>query len=217
MSSKILNSMLECDYALFFSFKSYSALFPPLLTHGLILEVGAIYVYWSISFALSFPKFYFIFLFVLYSFPLTVFESFPLYLGAHWGTMKILTNSTWMSHIQNSARHPTFSGYLKAAIPSGRHPTFFGCFTTAIISGRHPTFSGYLTAAILSGWHPAFSRYLTAAILSGRHPTFSGYLTIAILSGRHSTFSGYFTSDACRRMGEEDDSTSLGRHVRILR
>ena len=169
MSSKILNSMLECDYALFFSFKSYSALFPPLLTHGLILEVGAIYVYWSISFALSFPKFYFIFLFVLYSFPLTVFESFPLYLGAHWGTMKILTNSTWMSHIQNSARHPTFSG----------------CLTTTILSDRRFTFSGCLTAAILSGWR--------------------------------STFSGYFTPCACRRMGEADDSTSLGRHIRILR
>ena len=37
-----------------------------------------------------------------------------------------------------------------------------------------------------------------------------------ILSGRRSTFSGYFTSGAWRRMGEEDISTSLVRHVRIL-
>ena len=75
-----------------------------------------------------------------------------------------------------------------------------GCLTSGIPSGRHPTFSGCLTAAILSGRHPTFSRCLTAAILSSRR----------------STFSEYFTSGVCRRMGEEDDSTSPGRHVRIL-
>ena len=49
-----------------------------------------------------------------------------------------------------------------------------------------------------------------------RHLTFSGCLTSGILSGRRSTFSGYFTSDTWRRMGEEGDSTSPVRHVRIL-
>ena len=91
-----------------------------------------------------------------------------------------------------------------------------GCLTSRIPSGRHPTFSGCLTVAILSDRHLTFFGCLTVVILSGRHPTFSGCLIAAILSSRRSTFSGYFTSGACRRMGEEDDSTSPGRHVRIL-
>ena len=53
-------------------------------------------------------------------------------------------------------------------------------------------------------------------ILSGRRSTFSEYLTSGILSGRRSTFPGCFTSGAWRRIGEEDDSTSPVRHVRIL-
>ena len=35
------------------------------------------------------PSFTSFFLFVLYSFPRTVFESLPLYLGAHWGTTEV--------------------------------------------------------------------------------------------------------------------------------
>ena len=38
-----------------------------------------------------------------------------------------------------------------------------------------------------------------------------------ILYGRRFTLSRYFTIGACRRMGEEDDSISPGRHVRVLR
>ena len=83
-------------------------------------------------------------------------------------------------------------------IPSGRNSRSF--HPNGILSGRRPTFPGYLTSGIMSG----------------RRPTFFGYLTAEILSGRRSTFFGYFASDACRRMGEEDDSTSPGRHVQIL-
>ena len=82
-----------------------------------------------------------------------------------------------------------------------------------ILSCRRPTFPGYLTSGILSDR----CEYLTAGILSDRRPTFSGYLTAGILSYLRSTFSGYFVSSACHRMGEEDDSTSSGRHVQILR
>ena len=44
MTSEVDNSMSECDFA-GFPFKSYSAFFPLFLAHGLISEVGAIYVY----------------------------------------------------------------------------------------------------------------------------------------------------------------------------
>ena len=73
----------------YFSFKSYSAFFPLFLAHGLISEVEAIHVYWSIPSAISFSKFYFNFFiyFYLYSFPRMVFEPWLLYLGIRWGMM----------------------------------------------------------------------------------------------------------------------------------
>ena len=92
-------------------------------------------------------------------------------------------------------------------IPSGRNSRSF--HPDGILSGQRPTFPGYLTSGIMSGRRG----YVTAEIMSGRRPTFFGYLTTGIMSGRRSTFFGYFASDACRRMGEEDDSTSSGRHV----
>ena len=76
----------------FFLFKSYSALFPLLSTHGLTLEVGGggggLFMLTNQYLLFSPTSFAFI-LFVLYSFPHTVFESSLLYLGAHWGMAEV--------------------------------------------------------------------------------------------------------------------------------
>ena len=111
---------------------------------------------------------------------------------------------------------PPLSECLTSGILSDRHSTFSGCLTSGILSGQHSTFSGCLTSGILSGQPSTFSGCLPSGILSGRPSTFSECLASGILSGRRSAFSRYLTSGAWRRMGEEGDSTSPVRHVRIL-
>ena len=78
--------MWSC-FVIFFLFKSYSALFPLLSTHGLTLEVGGGLFTLTNQYLLFSPSTSFAFiLFVLFSFPRPVFESLPLYLGVRWGT-----------------------------------------------------------------------------------------------------------------------------------
>ena len=88
MFSEIYDSMPEFDNAQF-SFKSYSALFPLFLAHGLIFEVELFMFTDRHLLLFPFPSFT-SFLFVLYSFSCTVFESLSLYLGVHWGMMEVL-------------------------------------------------------------------------------------------------------------------------------
>ena len=59
MSSKVYDSMPECDHVLsFFLFKSYSALFPLLSAHGLKFEVGGyLCLLTKISYSLPSPSF----------------------------------------------------------------------------------------------------------------------------------------------------------------
>ena len=83
MFSEIYDSVHDFDHTLFM-FKSYSLLFPLFLAHGLIFEVGLLM--FIDRHLLLFPSSSFTsFLFVLYSFSHTVFESLSLYLGVHWG------------------------------------------------------------------------------------------------------------------------------------
>ena len=81
MSSKIYDSMLEFDHALF-SFKFHSALFSLFLAHGLIFEVE-LFMFTDQHLSLSSSPSFISFLFVLYPFSCMVFESLLLHLGVH--------------------------------------------------------------------------------------------------------------------------------------
>ena len=81
MFSEIYDSMPEFDNAQF-SFKSYSALFPLFLAHGLIFEVE-LFMFTDQHLSLSSSPSFISFLFVLYPFSCMVFESLLLHLGVH--------------------------------------------------------------------------------------------------------------------------------------
>ena len=94
MSSKVYDSMPECDRVLsFFLFKSYSALFPLLSTHGLKFEVGRLFMSANqYLLFLSFPEFCCV-LFYLFYVPLPAWHSNPCL--CIWVTLKVVQENRY--------------------------------------------------------------------------------------------------------------------------